>query len=114
VSPVSSRGILVDASNNPAAAQEKDQSPRVQGRAGKSALALCSRASRRTLKLLTGKKATMSGRITALGRSAGGKFLTMLQCIFRALNIEASAESQAALAIYRKRRKPKNTNTTEP
>ena len=61
-------------------------------------------------KLLTGKNATMSGRIADLGRPAGGKFLILLQCVFRALNIEASAELQAALAAYRKRKTPINTN----
>jgi hypothetical protein len=58
-------------------------------------------------KFLTGRRPTMTGRISAYCTPAGGQFFEFTKSVLAALNIKASTEAQTRQIAYPQRRKAK-------
>lgn len=76
---------------------------RLSSRLGPSVAASCAKA----YEALTGKGATISTSATKIGHPASGPFLVLVTVVFRALQINASAENCARSAVRARRAKDK-------
>ena len=79
----------------------------VKGAPPNSRAAAARRILAKHYKLLTGRRPTMTGRISDYGAPAGGQFFEFTRSVFAALNIKASPEAQTRQIAYPQRRKAK-------